>query len=211
MIIINITNTKKNKDFYQDSIVLLEGAISNITTKLDMIRKYKVVKGDRDPIEYIVTRVKSEDSMKEKLRRKKLEVTLENALTKIYDAAGVRIICAYIDDVYIVAEMLKKYKDLKVVKEKDYIKHPKSNGYRSYHIVFELPLDLAGEIKPIFVEIQIRTIAMDFWSNLEHEMRYKKNIKNQQLIGEELTRCADEIATTDINMQTIRKLIDSSK
>ena len=211
MIIINITNTKKNKDFYQDSIVLLEGAISNITTKLDMIRKYKVVKGDRDPIEYIVTRVKSEDSMKEKLRRKKLEVTLENALTKIYDAAGVTIICAYIDDVYIVAEMLKKYKDLKVVKEKDYIKHPKSNGYRSYHIVFELPLDLAGEIKPIFVEIQIRTIAMDFWSNLEHEMRYKKNIKNQQLIGEELRRCADEIATTDINMQTIRKLIDSSK
>ena len=211
MVFINITNTKKNKDFYEDSIVLLEGAISNITTKLDMIRKYKVVKGDRDPIEYIVTRVKSEDSMKEKLKRKKLDVTLENALTKIYDAAGVRIICAYIDDVYIVAEMLKKYKDLKVIKEKDYIKHPKANGYRSYHIVFELPLDLAGEIKPIFVEIQIRTIAMDFWSNLEHEMRYKKNIKNQQLIGEELRRCADEIATTDINMQTIRKLIDSSK
>ena len=211
MIFINITNTKKNKDFYEDSIVLLEGAISNITTKLDMIRKYKVVKGDRDPIEYIVTRVKAEDSMKEKLKRKKLEVTLENALTKIYDAAGVRIICAYIDDVYTVAEMLKKYKDLKVVKEKDYIKNPKANGYRSYHIVFELPLDLAGEIKPIFVEIQIRTIAMDFWSNLEHEMRYKKNIKNQQLIGEELRRCADEIATTDINMQTIRKLIDSSK
>lgn len=211
MIFINIPNTKKNKDFYQDSIVLLEGAISNITTKLDMIRKYKVVKGDRDPIEYVVTRIKSEDSMKEKLKRKKLDVTLDNALTKIYDAAGVRIICAYIDDVYLVAEMLKKYKDLKVVKEKDYIKHPKSNGYRSYHIVFELPLDLAGEIKPIFVEIQIRTIAMDFWSNLEHEMRYKKNIKNQQLIGEELRRCADEIATTDINMQTIRKLIDSSK
>ena len=181
-IFINIPNTKKNKDFYQDSIVLLEGAISNITTKLDMIRKYKVVKGDRDPIEYVVTRIKSEESMKEKLKRKKLDVTLNNALTKIYDAAGVRIICSYIDDVYLVAEMLKKYKDLKVVKEKDYIKHPKSNGYRSYHIVFELPLDLAGEIKPIFVEIQIRTIAMDFWSNLEHEMRYKKNIKNQQLI-----------------------------
>lgn len=206
----NIPNTKKNKDFYEGSIVLLEGAIANITTKLDMIRKYKVVKGDRDPIEYIVTRIKSEESMKEKLKRKKLDVTLDNALTKIYDAAGVRIICAYIDDVYLVAEMLKKYKDLKVVKEKDYIKNPKANGYRSYHIVFELPLDLAGEIKPIFVEIQIRTIAMDFWSNLEHEMRYKKNIKNQQLIGEELKRCANEIATTDINMQTIRKLIDSS-
>ena len=200
----------KKNDFYEDQIVLLEGAIANITAKLDTIRKYKLLSNDRDPIEYIVSRIKTEESMKEKLKRKKLEVTLENALTKIYDAAGMRIICSYIDDVYEVAEMLKKYKDLKVVKEKDYIKNPKPNGYRSYHIVFELALDLAGEIKPIFVEIQIRTIAMDFWSNLEHEMKYKKNIKDQSLIVEELKRCADEIATTDINMQTIRKMIDNA-
>ena len=198
------------RDFYEDSIVLLEGAIANITAKLDTIRKYKLLSNDRDPIEYIVSRIKTEESMKEKLKRKKLEITLENAMTKVYDAAGMRIICSYIDDVYEVAEMLKKYKDLKVVKEKDYIKSPKPNGYRSYHIVFELSLDLAGEIKPIFVEIQIRTIAMDFWSNLEHEMKYKKNIKNQSLIVEELKRCADEIATTDINMQTIRKMIDNA-
>ena len=200
----------KKGDFYEDSIVLLEGAIANITAKLDTIRKYKLLSNDRDPIEYIVSRIKTEESMKEKLKRKKLEITLENAMTKVYDAAGMRIICSYIDDVYEVAEMLKKYKDLKVVKEKDYIKSPKPNGYRSYHIVFELSLDLAGEIKPIFVEIQIRTIAMDFWSNLEHEMKYKKNIKNQSLIVEELKRCADEIATTDINMQTIRKMIDNA-
>ena len=198
------------KNFYEDSIVLLEGAIANITAKLDTIRKYKLLSNDRDPIEYVVSRIKTEDSMQEKLKRKKLEVTLENAMTKIYDAAGMRIICSYIDDVYEVAEMLKKYKDLKVVKEKDYIKIPKPNGYRSYHIVFELSLDLAGEIKPIYVEIQIRTIAMDFWSNLEHEMKYKKNIKDQSLIVEELKRCADEIATTDINMQTIRKMIDNA-
>ena len=199
------------ESFYKDSIVLLEGAIEDITSKLTIIRKYKKTKDKRDPIEYITTRIKSEDSMKEKLKRKELDVTLENALTKVYDAAGMRIICAYIDDVYSVAEMLKKYSDLKVIKEKDYIKNPKPNGYRSYHIVFELSLDLAGEITPVYVEIQIRTIAMDFWSNLEHQMKYKKNIKNQEFIMQELKRCADEIATTDINMQTIRDMINSEE
>lgn len=197
--------------FYKDSIVLLEGVIAEIMARLDIIRKYKIVHNDRDPIEYITSRVKTEESMKEKLKRKKLPINLETALTKIYDAAGIRIICAYIDDVYTVVKMLKKFKDLKILKEKDYIKNPKSNGYRSYHIVFQVPLDIAGEVHPVNIEIQIRTIAMDFWASLEHEMKYKKNIKNQKMIGEELKRCADEIATTDINMQTIRKLIDSSK
>lgn len=198
-------------NFYKDSIVLLEGAIEEITSKLNIIRKYKKVKEKRDPIEYITTRIKSEESMKEKLKRKGYDVTLESALTKVYDAAGMRIICAYIDDVYSVVEMLKQYKELKVIKEKDYIKNPKQNGYRSYHIIFQLSLDLAGEITPIYVEIQIRTIAMDFWSNLEHQMKYKKNIKNQEFIAEELRRCADEIATTDLNMQTIRDMINSEE
>lgn len=197
------------ENFYEGSIVLLEGAIANINAKLDIIRKYRLVNGKQDPISHIEYRIKSENSMKEKLKRKGFEVNLENALTKVYDAAGMRIICNYIDDVYEVAQMLKNYKDLKVIKEKDYIKNPKTNGYRSYHIIFELSLDLAGEITPVFVEIQIRTIAMDFWSSLEHEMKYKKNIRNQELIVEELKRCADEIATTDLNMQTIKKMIDS--
>lgn len=195
-------------NFYKDSIVLLEGAIEDITAKLNIIRKYQKTKDKRETIEYITTRIKSEESMKEKLKRKELDITLENALTKVYDAAGIRIICAYIDDVYGVVNMLKKYNDLKVIKEKDYIKNPKPNGYRSYHIVFELALDLAGKITPVYVEIQIRTIAMDFWSNLEHQMKYKKNIKNQEFIMQELKRCADEIATTDINMQTIRDMIN---
>lgn len=196
-----------NNSFYKDSIVLLEAAIDNMTSKLNIIRKYKQSNNEKDPIEYVLSRIKSEDSMKEKLKRKNLEVTLDNALTKIYDAAGMRIICAYIDDVYSVVSMLKRYKDLKVVNEKDYIKNPKPNGYRSYHIIFELTLDLAGEEKKVFVEVQIRTIAMDFWSNLEHQMKYKRNIKNQEFIIQELRRCADEIATTDINMQTIKNMI----
>ncbi len=197
--------------FYKDSIVLLEGVIAEIMARLDIIRKYKIVHNDRDPIEYITSRVKTEESMKEKLKRKKLPINLETALTKIYDAAGIRIICAYIDDVYTVVKMLKKFKDLKILKEKDYIKNPKSNGYRSYHIVFQVPLDIAGEVHPVNIEIQIRTIAMDFWASLEHEMKYKKNIKNQKMIVEELKRCANEIATTDINMQAIRNMINGKE
>lgn len=199
------------ESFYKDSIVLLEGVISEITARLDIIRKYKIVHNDRDPIEYIKTRIKSEESMKEKLQRKNLPVNLETALTQVYDAAGIRIICAYIDDVYEVVEMLKQFNNLKVLKEKDYIKNPKPNGYRSYHIVFQVLLDIAGEEHLVNVEIQIRTIAMDFWSSLEHQMKYKRDIKNQEMIVQELKRCADEIATTDINMQTIRNMINGKE
>lgn len=196
--------------FYKDSIVLLQGAISEVLTKIEIIREYRKVHGYNDPINYITTRVKSEQSMMDKLKRKKLDVTLENALTKIYDAAGVRIICSYIDDVYHVAKMLKKCHGFEVVREKDYIKNPKPNGYRSYHVVFKLSLDVAGDIHPIFIEVQIRTIAQDFWSSLEHEIKYKKNIINPELISQELKRCADQIATTDLNMQTIKNMISLS-
>ena len=194
--------------FYKDSIVELEAVITEITARLNVIRKYRSIHNDRDPIEYIKSRVKTEESMIEKLKRKNLEVNLENALTKIYDAAGIRIICAYVDDVYTVVEMLKKYDDLTVVNEKDYIKNPKPNGYRSYHIILSVPLNIAGDIHRVYIEIQIRTIAMDFWSSLEHQMKYKKNIKDQNMIIQELKNCADEIATTDINMLAIRNMIN---
>ena len=142
--------------FYKDSIVELEAAITEISTRLNIIRKYKKIHNDRDSIEYIKTRIKSEESMIEKLKRKNIEVNLKNALTKIYDAAGIRIICAYVDDVYSIIEMLKKYKDLTIIKEKDYIKEPKPNGYRSYHIVFSVPINVIGETHNVYIEIQIR-------------------------------------------------------
>lgn len=146
--------------------------------------------------------------MKEKLQRKGLDVNLENALTKIYDAAGIRIVCTFMDDVYDMVELIKKYNDIEIIKEKDYIKHPKENGYRSYHLVIKVPLNIAGEISNVYLEIQIRTIAMDFWSSLEHQMKYKKNIQDKQLIEDELKKCAEQIATTDINMMAIRNMIN---
>ena len=201
------------ESFYKDSIVLLEGVIAEIIARLEIIRKYKIVHNDRDPIEYITSRVKSEESMKEKLKRKNLQVNLETALTKIYDAAGIRIICEYIDDVYSVVKMLKKFKDLKILQEKDYIKNPKENGYRSYHLIVEITApyeDILGNNPgKFFAEIQVRTIAMDSWASLEHQMKYKHDIKNPELIVKELKRCADELAACDVSMQTIRNLINA--
>ena len=194
--------------FYEKSIVELEAVITEITARLDVIRKYRKINNDRDPIEYIKSRIKSEESMKEKLKRKGLEVNLGNALTKIHDAAGIRIICTFVDDIYDVVQMIKKYNDIEIVKEKDYIKNPKENGYRSYHLVVKVPLNIAGEIHKVYLEIQIRTIAMDFWASLEHQMKYKKNIQDQQMIVEELKKCAEQIATTDINMMAIRNMIN---
>ena len=115
------------ESFYQDSILLLKGALKEMYTRIDTIREYELLHNDRDPIEYVKGRIKTEESIKEKLKRKNLPVNLETALTKIYDAVGLRIVCSYIDDVYKMAEILKKYKDLKVIKEKDYIKNPKPN------------------------------------------------------------------------------------
>ena len=197
-------------DFYEESIVELEAVIAEITTRLDVIRKYRRINNDRDPMEYIKSRVKSEKSMKEKLKRKGLEVNLENALTKVYDAAGIRIICTFSDDVYDVVKMIKKYDDIEIIKEKDYIKNPKENGYRSYHLVIKVPLNIAGEIHKAYLEIQIRTIAMDFWASLEHQMKYKKNVQDQHMIVEELKKCAEQIATTDINMMAIRNMINKN-
>ena len=199
------------QSFYKESIIELEAVITEITARLDVIRKYRKINNDRDPIEYIKSRVKSEDSMKEKLQRKGLEVNLENALTKIHDAAGIRIICTFVDDVYDVVEMIKKYDDIEVINEKDYIKNPKENGYRSYHLIIKIPLNIAGEIHKVYLEIQIRTIAMDFWSSLEHQMKYKKDIQNPKMIAEELKKCAEQIATTDINMMAIRNMINKER
>ena len=193
---------------YKDSIVLLEGAIDEIKLKLDLIRKNKIIKNERDPISYITSRIKTEESMKQKLMRKNIPINLDNALNKVYDAAGIRIICSYVDDVFEMANILKQYDDMEVIKEKDYIKNPKSNGYRSYHLILKVPVNIERNVKKVYVEVQIRTIAMDFWASLEHEMKYKKNIKSQEMIVNELKRCADESATMDIDMMSIRKMID---
>lgn len=204
-------NEKIEKSFYKQSIVLLQGAIIELNSKIELIRKYRISNGYRDPIAYITSRIKSEESMKEKLQRKGLPVTLEMALTKIYDAVGLRIICSYVDDIYLIVKLLKQQKGITIINEKDYIKNPKPNGYRSYHIILQIEMDILGESHIVNAEIQIRTIAMDCWASLEHELKYKKSIENQEMIIGELRRCADEMATTDINLQAIKDMINGKE
>lgn len=195
-------------EFYKESYVLLEGAIIEVMSRLDIIRKYRATKNDKDPIEHCKARIKSAESMKEKLTRRNFPVTLENAMSEIYDAAGIRVVCTFLDDIYWVVDMLRNQQDIKVIDEKDYIKHPKGNGYRSYHMILQVPIHLEDGIHLVYCELQIRTIAMDCWASLEHQLKYKRNIPNQEMIVNELKRCADEIASTDLNFQAIWDMIE---
>ncbi|MBE6162043.1 MAG: GTP pyrophosphokinase family protein [Streptococcus equinus] len=164
--------------------------------------------------EHFVARVKTPESMVEKCQRKSLSVTTESALKEIRDSIGLRIVCGFVDDIYTLAELIRQFDDCKVVAEKDYIKNAKPNGYRSYHMIVEVetpyPDCLGNEQGSYFIEIQLRTIAMDSWASLEHQMKYKHDIKDPKRIVRELKRCADELASCDLTMQTIRNLIQES-
>lgn len=164
--------------------------------------------------EHFVARVKTPESMVEKCQRKSLPVTTESALKEIRDSIGLRIVCGFVDDIYTLAELIRQFDDYKVVAEKDYIKNAKPNGYRSYHMIVEVetpyPDCLGNEQGSYFIEIQLRTIAMDSWASLEHQMKYKHDIKDPKRIVRELKRCADELASCDLTMQTIRNLIQES-
>lgn len=198
-------------DFYKESLVLLEGAVIELTSRLDIIRKYRVANKFRDPIEHYTSRIKSASSVREKLNRKGLTETLSSVFEHIYDAAGIRVVCTYIDDVYMVADMLARQEDIEVVKIKDYIKNPKPNGYRSYHMIVRVPLHVGERLEKVYTEIQFRTMAMDFWASLEHQLKYKHDIANQKMIIGELKRCAEDIASTELNFQAIRDMINEGK
>lgn len=159
-------------------------------------------KNGENPIEHLISRIKTEDSMREKLRRRGLEETPENALNVLTDAIGIRVVCAFRNDVYLIRDWLRESDKFEVIQEKDYIKKAKDNGYRSYHMI--------TRFEGYYIEIQIRTISMDTWAALEHQIRYKKNVGgNIDLISAELKRCADDLASTDISMQTLRDMIRS--
>jgi len=156
---------------------------------------------DLHPIVYYCSRIKNPDSMKRKLESRGFPVTLESALRSVYDAVGIRIICSFANDVQSIVEELENNPDIEILEKKDYLLHPKPNGYRSIHLCIRL------QKMDALAEIQVRTIAMDFWATLEHQLKYKKNIENEGLIRSELKRCADEIASVDLSMQTIKEII----
>ncbi|WP_296850485.1 GTP pyrophosphokinase family protein [Treponema sp.] len=188
---------------FQQIMMVYESAIKQIETKLDILNKENKVSGRRNPIETVKSRIKSPQSIASKLEKKKLPVTFDSMVENLHDIAGVRVICPYISDIYSVRDMLLKQPDITLLEEKDYIKNPKESGYRSLHLVIEVPVYLSESTHNVKVEIQLRTIAMDFWACLEHELHYKTNTAVPESIRRELFRVAETIAMTDREMEEI--------
>ena len=194
---------------FQQIMMMYTCAIREVKTKLEVLNDELSVRNQRNPIEMIKFRVKKPDSIIEKLHRRGLPISLESVVNNLDDVAGIRVICSFIDDIYEVADMLIRQDDIHVIAIKDYLKHPKSNGYRSYHMIIEVPVFFSDRKKPMRVEVQIRTIAMDFWASLDHQLKYKKELVDGTDISMELKRCADVIAQTDEKMLDIRKRIEA--
>ena len=184
-------------------------AILEVKTKFKVLDEQFSLLHERNPIEDIESRLKSPESIFEKLKRKKLPLTIESIEKELFDVAGVRVICSFVDDIYMLADCLLQQDDIKLIKYKDYIKNPKPNGYRSLHLIVEVPIFLQNEKKYMKVEVQLRTIAMECWANLEHKLRYKKNLSEETAIltAQELQECAKLSATLDSKMQKVRNLI----
>ncbi len=186
-------------------------AIKEIQTKLEILNDELAMKTKRNPIESISSRVKNPRSIIEKMQRKGFPLTVESVWENLNDVAGVRVICSFIEDIYDVAAMFMKQDDIEVIEIKDYIKNPKPNGYRSLHLIVQVPIFLSDKALPMRVEVQIRTIAMDFWASLEHQVKYKKGIPDAEAISAELKDCAETISVTDIKMQEIYHKIQEMK
>ena len=194
---------------WQEMMTKYNCATREIRTKFEVLNDELSIKSNRNPIHGIYSRIKSPRSIIEKLRRKELELTMDNVRSEIHDIAGVRVICDFADDIYEIADMLLKQDDIKLVTYKDYIRAPKPNGYRSYHMIVETPVFFSEGKEMMKVEVQLRTIAMDFWASLEHELRYKKDLDEKTLsqISTELLSCANTITDVDNQMARIKDML----
>ena len=199
----------KNGDEAFDKLVgfveldhLYSSALKEVSTKLDILDDNFNHIYKHNPIHHMERRVKEMTSLVKKLQRKGLTIDAETAKTNILDIAGIRVVCNYLEDIYVIEKLLLKQEDVKLLKRKDYIEHPKENGYRSLHIVVSIPVFLADRVEATPVEIQIRTIGMDMWASLEHKIRYKNNT-NTEDYKDKLKECAVEISDVEAKMQTI--------
>jgi putative GTP pyrophosphokinase len=200
-------NMKPMKEF----MTYYRCAIMEIETKFNVLNEEFSLQYDRNPIEHIKTRLKSTESIIKKINRKGLDFSIETVEKHIKDIAGVRVICSFPEDIYKLAECLLNQDDVKLIEKKDYIVNPKKSGYRSLHLIVEVPIFLQNGKKSINVEVQLRTIAMDFWASLEHKLRYKKNIDTEEteIIERELLICSEISADLDKRMEGIRNRIES--
>ena len=184
-------------------------AMMEVETKFNVLNEEFSLRYDRNPINGIKSRLKRLDSIQEKLHRKQLPFDMQTIETHIHDVAGVRVVCAFVEDVYLLAEALLKQDDVMLIEKKDYIANPKPNGYRSLHLIVTVPIFLEHEKRIMQVEIQLRTIAMDFWASLEHQLRYKKDFVFTEEMAQELRDCAQLSAQVDLRMDSLRERLAS--
>ena len=196
-------------DSWKTVMFLYNSALKEVGTKLEILNDEFQHVHRYNPIEHIKTRIKSAESIVKKLKRYGYETSIENMVRYVNDIAGVRLICSFTSDIYRLAEMIGNQSDLKVLSIKDYIKNPKESGYKSYHMLVSVPIFLSDSVVDTKVEIQIRTIAMDFWASLEHKLRYKKSIPEEQskYLAEEMMDCAQISSALDERMQKVRDVI----
>lgn len=197
----------KNMEPMKTLITYYKCAIMEIETKFKVLNEEFSLEYDRNPIESIKSRIKSTESLAKKVRDKNIPINIESIEENIHDIAGVRVVCSFPEDIYMLADCLLKQDDIILIEKKDYIKNPKANGYRSLHLIISVPIFLQNEKKNMKVEVQLRTIAMDFWASLEHKLRYKKKISDDiaAQLAYELKDCAEKSAQLDKHMQDIRE------
>ena len=196
---------------YKELMMEYSCAIKEIRTKLEILDTEYANRFSRNPISAIHTHLKSQSSILDKMDRRNVLINRENIENTLHDIAGLRVVCEYIDDIYRIADDLTKQDDIELLKVKDYIKNPKPNGYRSLHLIVTVPVFLSDAKKIKKAEVQIRTIAMDFWASLEHGIKYKKNMPQEEEVIRQLKECADTIASTDQKMYQIRMKMDEVK
>lgn len=192
-------------------LMIYKFAIDEVSTKINILNEEFKYIHDYNPIESISSRVKTSESILQKAKRKKCELSLGAVKENIKDIAGIRITCSFISDVYAVCEMLQKQKDIDVIECKDYIKHPKPNGYQSLHMIIKIPVFMSNSVEHTYVEIQIRTIAMDFWASLEHKIYYKFNAEIPEKFTRELKEAAISALKLDKKMERIHKEVNAIK
>ena len=198
---------EKNKRPMDELMSYYQCAIMEVETKFKVLNQEYSLEYDRNPIEGIKTRVKSYDSILRKIRRKNIPMTLEGIEENIRDIAGVRVICSFPDDIYELAESFLRQDDITLIERKDYIKNPKESGYRSLHLIVQVPIFLQNTKKLVYVEVQFRTIAMDFWASLEHKINYKFEGNAPDHIRTELVECARMVAELDERMLSLNEEI----
>ena len=196
---------------FLELMMMYNCAIREVRTKLEVLNDELSIRNSRNPIEFIESRIKRPLSIVDKLKRYGEPVNVESIERSLNDVAGIRVICPFIDDIYSVADMLLSQDDITLIKKKDYIENPKPNGYRSLHLILEVPVFFSNQKKPMRVEVQIRTIAMDFWSSVDHQLKYKHDVPNADELSAQLKECADIISQTDMRMLAIKNQLYSSE